>query len=385
MLVGFTILTASVAPAAEPSSPISTTAKTEEFERDLPEIKGGNWMRGRELFQGKATCADCHSLNGAGGRTASDLATLVTRDYASTREAVAGAHPRSASPPAGDLLETLKAAEQRDLFTYLLQPPFAAAPLERPNPPVLRTKQEVAELLQAVVAPAPEELKPLKLVLCAGPKDHGAGEHDYPHWQKRWGRLLAMADGVTVSTAWNWPSEEQWASADVILFYFANPNWNAATAPQFDAFLARGGGAVFFHGSINGHKDFEALASQVGLVFRDGASRTRHGQVDLALQPHPLTQGLKPFGIFDESYWNLGGDPARIQVVASGVEEGAARPLLWTREDGPGRVFVSTSGHFTWTYDDPLFRMLAFRGICWAAHQPMDRLAPLVTVGARME
>jgi type 1 glutamine amidotransferase len=88
--------------------------------------------------------------------------------------------------------------------------------------------------------------------------------------------------------------------------------------------------------------------------------------------------------LLDESYWQLVGDEKNIQLLASGVEEGAPRPLLWTREQGKGRVFVSIPGHYTWTFDDPLFRLLILRGICWTAREPMDRLSELATVGARV-
>ena len=282
------------------------------------------------------------------------------------------------------LLDLLSKDEQRDLFTFLLQPPFEPAPLDRPEPPPARNRAEIEALLKSLPVPPASDLKPLHIVLCAGPKDHGAGEHDYPLWQKRWSRLLAMADGVTVSTAWNWPTDEQWNKADVIVFYSDNPSWNAQTAPQLDAFLARGGGAAFFHYAVDGHKDVEILAAQTGLAWRGGYSKFRHGPLDLALQKHPLAQGLQGLSLFDESYWNLVGNESRIQLLASGPEEDTPRPLMWTREQDKGRVFVSIPGHFTWTFDDPLFRILAFRGICWAAHQPMDRLAPLVTVGARL-
>jgi type 1 glutamine amidotransferase len=189
---------------------------------------------------------------------------------------------------------------------------------------------------------------------------------------------------VTVSTAWNWPSEEQWNKADVVVFYSDNPSWNAQTAPQLAAFLARGGGAVYFHYAVDGHNEVESLAAQTGLAWRGGFSKFRHGSLDLALQKHPLAQGLPNFALYDESYWNLVGDEASIQLLASGPEENAPRPLMWTREQGSGRVFVSIPGHFTWTFDDPLFRILAFRGICWVAHQPMDRFAPLASLGARL-
>jgi len=88
--------------------------------------------------------------------------------------------------------------------------------------------------------------------------------------------------------------------------------------------------------------------------------------------------------LIDESYWQLVGSQTNIDLIASGAEEGKPQPLIWTREQGRGRVFVSIPGHYTWTFDDPLFRLLILRGICWSAHQPIDRLAELATVGARI-
>ncbi|MGH9575834.1 MAG: ThuA domain-containing protein, partial [Terriglobales bacterium] len=115
-------------------------------------------------------------------------------------------------------------------------------------------------------------------------------------------------------------------------------------------------------------------------------TRFRHGPVDLKLNSHPLTEGLGgTLSILDETYWNLIGDPARVQLLATGVEDGEARPQMWTRTQGKGRVFVALPGHYTWTFDDPIFRGLALRGLCWAGGQPMDRLAELAVIGARME
>jgi type 1 glutamine amidotransferase len=47
-------------------------------------------------------------------------------------------------------------------------------------------------------------------------------------------------------------------------------------------------------------------------------------------------------------------------------------------------VFVSIPGHFTWTFDDPLFRVLILRGIAWTANEPVDRFNELATLGARI-
>ena len=47
-------------------------------------------------------------------------------------------------------------------------------------------------------------------------------------------------------------------------------------------------------------------------------------------------------------------------------------------------MFVCIPGHFTWTFDDPLFRVLLLRGMAWAAGEPVDRFQPLVFPGARI-
>ena len=92
-----------------------------------------------------------------------------------------------------------------------------------------------------------------------------------------------MAMGVTVSNAVprNWPTDEQWNKADVIVFYSDNPSWNAQTAPQLDAFLARGGGAAFFHYAVDGHQDVEEiLAMKPAWPRRAVATQFRHGPLN---------------------------------------------------------------------------------------------------------
>jgi len=52
--------------------------------RVVPEIAGGNWQRGRELFFGdRAACYKCHTVRGEGGKIAPDLSNLIHRDYTS--------------------------------------------------------------------------------------------------------------------------------------------------------------------------------------------------------------------------------------------------------------------------------------------------------------
>jgi type 1 glutamine amidotransferase len=71
--------------------------------------------------------------------------------------------------------------------------------------------------------------------------------------------------------------------------------------------------------------------------------------------------------LLDEPYWPLTGDPKKVEVLATATVDDEARPLMWTFQKGKGRVFGSVLGHYTWTLDDPLFRLLVLRGIAWAA------------------
>ncbi|HXT39300.1 MAG TPA: ThuA domain-containing protein [Candidatus Angelobacter sp.] len=420
-----------------------TTVKPDDTrdgrERQIPELAGGNWPEGRRIFFGDTVaCHKCHRVRDEGGTIGPDLSNLVHRDYESVlrdirqpsaainpdhiayaiqltngetingvlqgddrekvvvglvtgqpvtiyKKQIVSANPSPVSLMPEGLDRALSAQQMKDLLTFLLTAPLETAQVEAPNPPAPRSRVEVGAVLKQVADAGRDTTKPLHILLVAGPKDHGPGEHDYPLWQKRWHKLLALADKITVDDAFGWPAPGQFHGADLVVFYSDNPGWSAARAQELDEFLGRGGGLAFLHYAVDGHEAVEALSQRIGLAWRGGQSRFRHGPLQLQLSPDPLTSGFDNFQLVDESYWNLVGDEKNVRVLARGVEENAARPLAWTREQGPGRVFVCIPGHFTWTFDDPLFRLLVFRGMMWSAHQPMDRLAELALIGARVE
>jgi type 1 glutamine amidotransferase len=242
--------------------------------------------------------------------------------------------------------------------------------------------------LEAVlgVPPAAPVAEPrrLKILLVAGPQDHGPGEHDYPVWQRSWEKLLGAAQGVRVATATNWPDGGQWSETDLVVCYFWNHDWSEARYRDLDAFLARGGGAVFLHAAMIADRDPESLAGRLGLSAEPKRTRYRHGPLELrAVAPpeHPLTRGFRQARLIDETYWPLIGDPSRVEVLATAVEEEKSWPMLWTYRPGKGRVFCSVLGHYTWTLEDPLFRILILRGMAWAAGEPADRFEPLALGG----
>jgi putative heme-binding domain-containing protein len=400
------------------------------------ELEGGSWARGRKLFFSEQPgCAKCHTSGGRGGVIGPDLSSLIHRDYASVlrditqpsfainpdyaasvlilkdgrtltgvvrtqgdqllvgnqegqttvvkKADVEEIQPSRVSVMPEELLKTLDPAKKRDLLTFLLSPDssmprdYAGGP--RPNP---RTAAEVNKVLAGAPQP-PDKTRQLRIVLVAGPKDHGAGEHDYPAWLKAWGELLAAGEKLDVAQVMNWPSAEQFRTADVIVFY-QRGDWDKRRAADVDAFLERGGGLVYIHFAVDGQKDAPGFARRIGLAWGAGA-RFRHGPLDVAFEQgskHPVLRNFDKLKLVDESYWNLTGSLPKEKTLGWGSEDKKPQPLFWALEQGKGRVFVSIPGHYSWTFDDPLFRILLLRGIAWTAKEPVDRFNELVWPGA---
>jgi type 1 glutamine amidotransferase len=230
-------------------------------------------------------------------------------------------------------------------------------------------------------------VRDLKVVLVAGPQDHGPGEHDYPAWQERWKSLLGGAPGVEVTTADRWPGKDQWRDADLMVLYLWNHDWSPERLGELDAFLARGGGVVALHAALIADKEPEALARRFGLSAQPVRTKYRHGPLDLEIAApagHPVTKGQKAVRYVDETYWPMVGDATKVEVLATAVEEDKAHPMMWTFGAGKGRVFGSVLGHYSWTFDDPLFRLWVLRGMAWAVKEPASRFDALSTVGVKL-
>ena len=262
--------------------------------------------------------------------------------------------------------------------------PPTAMPRDHKGPrPKSRSVAEVEAVLAGAPNPA-EKIRPLRIALVAGKKDHGKGEHDYPAWQKAWSVLFKMADQVEVSTPWEWPEKSEFAKADVMVFY-QHGDWTPERAADIDAFLARGGGLVYIHWAVDGRKDAPGFSKRIGLASVGGKIRFRHGPLDLYFNKevkHPITRNFDRLKLVDESYWMLTGSLPPDRVLATQIEDKEPRPLFWTTEPAKGRVFVSIPGHFSWTFDDPMFRVLLLRGIAWVGREPVDRFNSLVWPGA---
>lgn len=285
------------------------------------------------------------------------------------------------------------------------------------EPPKAPSRAEIEAILVKAPKVEAKELKQLNIVLLADVKDHGENEHDYPLWQKRWALLLGGeaasdekqvnlfgppqndkeinfgAPNIKLTTAWNWPSDEQFETADVIVA-FCYLKWNAKRFEQMHKYLEKGGGLVPVHpASWPDSKHFVNAAELLGV---GGYKLFRHGPMNMKItEPdHPICLGL-PTNIhfYDETYWPPVPpiDAAKVRILATSDEKVnkdsdkiAPQPVLWTYEYGKGCVFGCQPGHYTWTFDDPYFRIVLLRGMAWAAGEWPYRFDELVLRDARL-
>lgn len=419
--------------------PWAPDAKASQDAATVVRALPGDWARGRALFHNPDIgCAKCHSAGASGNNLGPDLGNLVSRDPESVRRdilnpsyaihpdylghvvalksgkvltgtlrtqgdhllvgdaqgathRVARAEVESLEPAAKSVMpdkldEKLGPGGMDDLVNFLLTGPPSMPLAGKKVPYPARTRAEVEKVLSGSTkarVPAPK----LPVLLVAGPKDHGPQEHDYPAWQKVWSRLMAMSPGVEVDTAWEWPKPGQLEKARLMVL-FQRGDFNGQRAADMDAFLGRGGGVVLLHWAVDGRGQTDAFAERIGLAAHGGGIGFRHGELTLRLQKdaldHPILRNMGDLRIHDESYWRLSGREDTVRVLARSREEGKDWPQVWAKVAGKGRVVGLIPGHYSWTFDDPLFRVLLLRSLAWAAGEPVDRLNDLVWPGARL-
>ncbi|MBN1699591.1 MAG: ThuA domain-containing protein [Spirochaetales bacterium] len=125
--------------------------------------------------------------------------------------------------------------------------------------------------------------------------------------------------------------------------------------------VSSGGGILVIHNGISfqGRPEFAQL---IGARFVTHPPRTlltyTYGPI-----PHPVTDGLLPFRLFEEPYRFIFSPLAVLTVIL----ETAPYPAGWVRQFGKGRVAYLAPGHEEEIFTDHAYKALIRRTARWTA------------------
>ncbi len=234
------------------------------------------------------------------------------------------------------------------------------------------------------------------ILLIAGPKSHGPGQHEHPAGCE----LLAahLKDGnpeIRAEVSLGWPEDAaKVEAADTIVLYSDGQDAHVAKGrvPELRKRMAAGKGLVVLHYAL------EPADAAMGEFLNEAIGG--HFQVDWSVNPiwtmedpvlaeHPVTRGVEPFGIEEEFYYHirfregavplmsahppadsLGEDGPRSgnAEVRRELAEKVPQVLAWAVENpGGARGFGFTGGHFHKSWSNPDFRKLVLNAIVWTA------------------
>lgn len=256
-------------------------------------------------------------------------------------------------------------------------------------------------LLALALTPAMAATK--KILLIAGSRSHGAGEHEFRAGCLLLQKALNQVPGVISEVASNgWPtSDAAFNGVDAVVIYSDGGNGHPAIKPErlkkLQELMNRGVGLGCAHYGVEVPKGEpgDALLRWIGGYFEMFWSVNPHWTADFSNLPkHPITQGVKPFKINDEWYYHMrfregmtgvtpllsalppastlqrpdgphSGNPA----VRAAVGRGEAQHVMWcTERTEGGRGFGFTGGHFHKNWGDENFRKIVLNAVLWIAH-----------------
>ncbi|MGC9400252.1 MAG: ThuA domain-containing protein [Anaerolineae bacterium] len=205
-------------------------------------------------------------------------------------------------------------------------------------------------------------LKKMRLLL-------GGAYHDFEGFAAAV-RPLFEADGYAVEATYDLTSLERLAAEeiDLVLMYTcfgaeaADETPNVAQTEALFDWVQKGGGLLAVHGATVIPEDNGTLRDLVGGAFISHPPQFAFSVTPMA-QPHPIIRDVAAFTVEDELYLHRYRKDVRVHMIA--VDRGVAHPMVWTREEGSGRVVYVAPGHGLATWEHPAYRRLLRRAATW--------------------
>lgn len=243
-----------------------------------------------------------------------------------------------------------------------------------------------------------------KIVLVAGSKSHGPGDHEFFAGCVILSKMLKQTPGVwPVMVRDGWPKNERiFDGAKCVVLYMDGGGGHPIISKpdrikRVSELTERGVGFVNLHYAVEYPSRFnKSVFGWLGGYYETGFSTNPHWDADFkSLPDHAITRGVKPFKIRDEWYYNIRFDseiegitPILRAVPPDGTRGTAAAKkfpgrtevVAWTYDrSGGGRSFGFTGGHIHKNWGDANFRRLATNAILWCAHVDIPK------AGAKVE
>jgi type 1 glutamine amidotransferase len=166
---------------------------------------------------------------------------------------------------------------------------------------------------------------------------------------------------------------------DVLAFYTAGQNLTPEAETALKGFVEAGGGLVGIHGASFSFGKSEVWFRMIGARFAGHAA----GLFPLTVTPtepdHPIMKGVTEFQITDEEYTHRFADGVERHVLArfkerpaNTVEKNGNNDVLWTINEGKGRVVYTCLGHGADAWQNPMWQKMVAQSLCWAAHKPRE-------------
>ncbi len=90
---------------------------------------------------------------------------------------------------------------------------------------------------------------------------------------------------------------------------------------------------------------------------------------DIADISHPITEGLRPWAMIDETYTMDEPETENSVVLITTDHPNSMRSIAWTRQYMNSRVFCYESGHDDFAYSNQDFKEILRRAILWCANR----------------
>jgi hypothetical protein len=265
-----------------------------------------------------------------------------------------------------------------------------------------------------IPSPAADE-KPKKLVLIAGTPSHGPGDHEFNAGVLLLDKCLKGVAGLeTVVFRNGYPKDDSALdTADGILCYAdgggGHPLVRENRLVRIGKLMAKGVGLMCAHYGVEVLKDLGGpeFLEWIGGYYENMYSCNPMWRPEFNQFPeHPICNGVKPFAVRDEWYFNMrfrdemkGVTPILVAKPSDAVRDGPyvyprgpykhiqeskgrAEAMMWAAErpDG-GRGVGFTGGHFhrNWANDD--FRKVVLNALLWISkvEVPKDGVISQVT------